>query len=515
MFLCSLPTRMPWLAKVVRWIGGVISVTLYRSPLGTSYSTSFLVHVTLILVLACVTSPTDVRQRPRTLTVLPGTAEDPRAPIVESASNEGDRQATVGSAGFQTNEPQFSEFAGVRPGTGAVALDLTGLVIATDPVLVAEGTAASTPREGSRGASGTNLLLPVGGPGIGSGLEGRGKGQRPGLARSRGGSAESEDAVGRGLAWLAAHQRKDGAWRFNHEDGPCRGLCANPGSNGSTTAATGLALLPFLGAGEVGQGSPYKEHVERGLYYLTSRLIINSHGGDLQEGTMYGQGIAGLALCEAYAMTGDATLKVPAQKAIEFICDAQHAAGGWRYAPGLPGDTTVLGWQLMALKSARMAGLDVPRSAFYKAEKFLDSVQTEKGSFYGYMKPGKLPTSTAVGLLMRMYSGWRREDPRLARGAEYLEKLGPSKNDVYFNFYASQMLNHFGGDGWKAWNLQLRDRLIATQARHGHEHGSWYFVHEHGEAGGRLYTTAMCLLTLEVYYRYLPLYGSKPVEEEF
>jgi hypothetical protein len=502
-------------ARFVRWLGCTVRAGVYRSPLGSSYSISFLVHVALILALAAMTAPTHVAPRPRTLTVLPGTVDDKPAVLVEQAPSGGGQQATAGSVTTDADEPQIAGLAGPVPGAPVAGPDAAGLTIAADPVLVAEGTAPHTSREGSRRMGGPNLLLPVGGPAVGSGLEGRGKGQRPGLARGRGGSDESEDAVRRGLAWLAAHQRPDGAWRFNHEDGPCRGLCANPGSNGSTTAATGLTLLPFLGAGETGQGSPYKEHVERGLYYLTSRLIVTSHGGDLQEGTMYGQGLAALALCEAYAMTGDATLKFPAQKAIDFICDAQHQAGGWRYAPGLPGDTTVLGWQLMTLKSARMAGLDVPRSAFYRAEKFLDSVQSEKGAYYGYMKSGKQPTPTAIGLLMRMYSGWRREDPRLAQGVEYLQKLGSSKNDVYFNFYASQTLHHFGGDGWKAWNLQLRDRLIATQVRHGHEHGSWYFAHEHGEAGGRLYTTAMCLLTLEVYYRYLPLYGSKPVEEEF
>ncbi|MCY2991689.1 MAG: hypothetical protein NTY19_28020, partial [Planctomycetota bacterium] len=205
----------------------------------------------------------------------------------------------------------------------------------------------------------------------------------------------------------------------------------------------------------------------------------------------------------------------PAQKAIDFICNAQQAGGGWRYAPGQPGDTTVFGWQLMALKSARLAGLNVPRSHFYLCEKFLDHVQSEKGAGYGYMKTGKQPSPTAVGLLMRMYLGWGQDDPRLARGVEYLQKLGPAPNDMYFNFYVSQVLHHYGGDGWNKWNQKLRDRLIATQSRHGHEHGSWYFQDQHGQAGGRLYTTAMCLLTLEVYYRYMPLYGQRPVEEEF
>ena len=124
------------------------------------------------------------------------------------------------------------------------------------------------------------------------------------------------------------------------------------------------------------------------------------------------------------------------------------------------------------------------------------------------------PVPTAVGLLARMYLGWPREDSRLARGVYYLEKLGPSRTDMYFNYYATQVLHHYEGSGWHAWNTTLRDRLVATQSRRGHEHGSWYFHDEHGQSGGRLYTTAMCVMILEVYYRHMPLYGRRAVEAD-
>ncbi len=348
----------------------------------------------------------------------------------------------------------------------------------------------------------------------GGGFEGRTKTARARLVGQRGGTPGSEDAVARGLAWIAAHQRPDGSWWFDHRDGVCGGLCRDPGSVGSTTAATGLALLPFLGAGEVGEGSQYQKVVDDGLYYLRSRLLVTSLGGDLQEGTMYAQGIAAIALCEAYAMTQDESLRSAAQLAVDFICHAQHEAGGWRYFPGQPGDTTVLGWQLMALKSARLAGLDVPVDVFHRAEQFLDSVQRDGGAVYGYQKPDKVPVPTAVGLLARMYLGWPREDSRLARGVGYLDKLGPSRTDMYFNYYATQVLHHYEGAGWDAWNTTLRDRLVTTQSRRGHEHGSWYFHDEHGKSGGRLYTTAMCVMILEVYYRHMPLYGKRAVERD-
>jgi hypothetical protein len=359
-----------------------------------------------------------------------------------------------------------------------------------------------------------DLLVVTGSRMRGGGYEGRDPDSRANLVQTRGGTPASEDAMARGLAWLAAHQRPDGSWRFDHRGGACGNACGNPGTVASTTGATGLVLLPFLGAGETREDSQYRELVERGLYYLTSRMIMGRHGGDLQEGTMYAQGIAAIALCEAYAMMQDQTLRSPAQAAIDFICNAQHEQGGWRYYPGQPGDTTVYGWQIMALRSAKLAGLRVPDQVLVRAEQFLDSVQEQQGVYYGYMAPGRQPAPTAIGLLSRMYYGWEQNDPRLAAGVQYLMTLGSSRTDMYFNYYAHQVMHHYEGPDWEAWNRELRDRLIATQSRRGHEHGSWYFHDQHAESGGRLYTTAMCVMILQVYYRYMPLYGRAAVDDD-
>jgi len=357
-----------------------------------------------------------------------------------------------------------------------------------------------------------DLLQPVRTAVRGGGYEGRDPQSRARLVRTRGGTAASEDAMARGLAWLAAHQRRDGSWRFDHRDGACGGMCANPGTHASTTAATGLALLAFLGAGETTPQSQYLSLVERGLYYLVNRMIRGPHGGDLQEGTMYAQGIATIALCEGYALLQDESLREPAQAAVDFIVAAQHEQGGWRYYPGQPGDTTVFGWKIMALNSARLAGLEVPQEVLQRGVAFLDLVQEDDGAYYGYLSAGQSPGPTAIGLLARMYYGWARDDPRLEQGVRYLEELGPSRTDMYFNYYAHQVMHHHEGPGWDAWNGALREHLIATQSRQGHQNGSWYFEDPHAESGGRLYTTAMCVMLLQVYYRYLPLYGSAAVE---
>jgi len=347
----------------------------------------------------------------------------------------------------------------------------------------------------------------------GGGLQGRGTAARAKLVEIRGGNEASEAAVGRALRWLMAHQLDDGSWRFDLTMCPqCRGACRNSGDLETSTAATGLALLCFLGAGQTHVDGEYQDTVNKGLYYLTSQMILTEHGGDLHQGTMYAQGIATIALCEAYGMSGDPALKNFAQQAVDFIVYAQHGRGGWRYHPGQPGDTTVTGWQLMALKSATLAGLDVPSPTLELVRHFLDSVQSGGGAFYGYQRSAKEPTNTAIGLLCRMYLGWPHDHDALRRGVEYLAYEGPSPDDMYHNYYTTMTLHHYEGPSWPIWNEKMRDYLIETQDRDGHEAGSWHFDHQHAERAGRLYNTAMATMILEVYYRYMPLYSTDVLE---
>lgn len=360
-------------------------------------------------------------------------------------------------------------------------------------------------------ASGTE---PVGGFG------GRDPASRGKTAGERGGNKKSEAAVERGLNWLAAHQRKDGSWCFNLNEPPCNGMCRNSGDAPSTTASTGLALLPFLGAGYTHLEGEHKDVVKRGLYYLSTKAIVTRgrEGISLTDGsTMYGHGIATIALCEAYGMTKDETLKALAQGAVRYIVTAQDPrGGGWRYTPGEQGDTTVTGWQLMALKSAQMAKLEVPSPTLSAVRKFLDGVQYDRGSRYGYqtanMRAPDHENTTAVGLLCRMYTGWRREKPQLYRGIKHLHRWGPSRNNMYYNYYATQVMFHWGGAEWEAWNDPMRDYLISHQSTESHESGSWHFPDPmYGDHGGRLYNTALAIMMLEVYYRHLPLFGEEAV----
>jgi hypothetical protein len=279
-----------------------------------------------------------------------------------------------------------------------------------------------------------------------------------------------------------------------------------------------MGLLPFLGAGQTHKEGEYKKTVERGLSYLIANMKLGNGMGDMWDagGQMYSHGLASIALCEAYAMTNDPGLLQPAQMALNYIVYAQDpVGGGWRYKPKQAGDTSVVGWQLMACKSGHMAYLKVPRRTILGATKFLDFVQADNGAKYGYTVPAQGPATTSVGLLCRMYLGWKQDNPSLKAGVEFLHKLGPT-NNMYYNYYATQVMRHYGGEFWEVWNGKLRDRLVKAQDTKGHAKGSWYFPKEPwAERGGRLYCTSMATMILEVYYRHLPIYGKQAAEEEF
>jgi len=233
---------------------------------------------------------------------------------------------------------------------------------------------------------------------------------------------------------------------------------------------------------------------------------------------MYSQGLAGIVLSESYAMTQDRRLQLPAQAALNYIMAAQDpAGGGWRYSPKQAGDTSAVGWQLMALKSGHMAFLQVSPLTIKKAVEFLNTVQQDDGAAYGYSDPGNGAATSAVGLLCRMYLGWKKDHPALQRGVDRLAKMGPSK-DLYFDYYATQILHHLEGDRWVSWNTRMRDMLVNSQAKRGHEAGSWYDGVDGGHgahAAGRLYCTSLATMILEVYYRHLPIYGKGSVDEDF
>jgi hypothetical protein len=347
------------------------------------------------------------------------------------------------------------------------------------------------------------------------GFGGRSGATREQMLKEGGGNTASEAAVARGLIWLIEHQAPDGHWSLDHfnQYGHCN--CTGRGMS-YDVAATAFGLLPLLGAGQTHRPAPgekghkYAKNVERALKYL---MLKQNAQGDFGGG-MYSHGLATIAVCEAYGMTSDPSLQRSAQRAINFIVSAQSDNGGWRYTPRSGGDTSVVGWEVMALKSGQMAGLEVPSRTLAGATRWLDSVASPDGGGYGYTEPADGPSAmTAVGLLCREYLGWGPRNPGLQAGVNKLKQLPPkAAGTMYYTYYATQVMHHMGGEAWAFWNPRVRDLLISRQDQgttpgHPHQRGSWDPKGDaHGNAGGRIMITSLSLLTLEVYYRHLPLY---------
>ncbi len=334
------------------------------------------------------------------------------------------------------------------------------------------------------------------------------------LLKRMGGTDASEAAVARGLVWLKNHQLPDGSWNFNHVSSP-RCDCSMPGRmENNPYAATAMAVMAFLGAGKTHETGEYQLEVRYGLDFLLAQGIRVGKGiryyGELSgPATYYTHGLVTIALSEAYAMTGDARLRPAVTGAVEFLADTQDYGGGWRYFPGQPGDTSVVAWQLMGLKSAQFSRITVPQKVFSGVDRFLISVSSMRGSQYAYLPDrnnSPTPSMTAAGLLCKMYLGAKENHGGMRAGIRFLDQHGPEPDGMYYNYYATQVLHHWGGPEWDRWNNVMREHLIRTQIREGHATGSWDIADRHGYVGGRVYMTTLALLTLEVYYRHLPLY---------
>ena len=358
------------------------------------------------------------------------------------------------------------------------------------------------------------------------------------LLREYGGNESSESAVNKALKWIALHQVKggdgDGGWTFQHNL-VCRGACGDPGEAAyakSFNAATAMALLPFLGAGQTHLAGDYKETVRRGFLFLARNGKPTNSGGmqmmDFRDGAgnLYSHGLVTILLCEAYAMTEDPALMGPAQAALNFTFYSQSQSdGGWRYTPQSTevSDTSATGWHVMAMKSGYMGHLIVPPAAVKGSINFLDRVGSNQGSLYGYTEKitsvGAAPACTAIGLLCRMYTGWDKSHPGIQAGVKNLVQIGVNKKDIYYNYYAAQVLRHFGGPDWDKYNVELRDWLVQGQSTTTGSVGSWHFPdsqsHRGPLEGGRLASTSFATMILEVYYRHMPLYANNASEEDF
>ena len=472
-----------------------------------AWAISMLVHVVALLIMALIAGESGQVEKPTVITSSTSEEEEEFSEFEEEDMPE------------ETPEEVTDPVADVMV-TTEVAVEPVDVVALADDLDAAPLSVELTDF-GSETAPASDMMSTIGAiGGTGGGLGGRANAAK--MAAASGGGGDTEQAVDAALKWIAVHQMPDGGWSFDLEACPsCMGKCSHGGKTlkADRTGATAMALLPFLGRGYTHREGPYKKQIEGGIGFLVQRAIAGKGKVYDGSGNLYSQGLAGIVLSECYAMSQDNRLAAPTQAVLDFIMAAQDPnGGGWRYSPRQAGDTSAVGWQIMALKSGNMAYLRVNPLTVKKAVEFLDFVQSDYGAAYGYLdKSSPSPTRSAVGLLCRMYLGWKKDHPPLVEGVTRLAKKGPDE-DLYYDYYATQIMHHMEGEMWLSWNNKMKGMLLKTQSKKDHEAGSWYEGVEGGHgahAAGRLYCTSLATMILEVYYRHLPIYKNQTVKEEF
>ena len=364
-------------------------------------------------------------------------------------------------------------------------------------------------------------------------------------------SKKTEAAVERGLAWLVRHQELDGRWSGDRFTDRCRLYFQKKCQVGARlgdwdVGMTGIALLAFYGAGYRPTGGRHKDAVLRAQVYTAARQWADGDfggQGDLIGG--YTRPIATIALAEAYGTTRDDEYRERTRRSVAHIIRIQYEDAGWRYrlSGQFPGDTSVTGWAAWAIATARKVGVPVDPMGLEGANSLIDrfsSFVKEDEEFYNhdpryYFDVGRgqsfehftgynareetRPPMTAIGLICKIFMGRQRSHPycigaanRLLRSIpEYDEQRNKIKYTTgaeypcYYWYYGSLAMYQMGGRFWRRWSRPLLTEGVPNTQVQGEEcaDGSWD-SRNLDSIGGRVYTTAMCVLTLETFYRYLP-----------
>ena len=326
------------------------------------------------------------------------------------------------------------------------------------------------------------------------------------VIKQLGGSDATEKAIIAAIEWLSKVQEKDGRWdtrKFQAE-------------TDYDVGGTALALLCYYGWGaRHDRPGKYQNNVKKALEWLLAQQ--REDGSLARRGMMYSHAIAAIALCEAYGITKDDNIKSSALAAIEYTISSQHQErGGWRYSPGQDSDTSVTGWQLMALHSARMAGLELPEKPFDLARRWLDFAGGgEHGGLYGYQSPSDISRAmVATGMFCRQLDMVPPSSPKMIESAELMKRYPIRDNnpDLYYIYYGTLALYQHQGPIWQQWNNNLKRILPDIQIKSGSLAGSWNLSRSNTKGGGRIASTTLAILSLEVYYRILPMYGFRGEE---
>lgn len=302
---------------------------------------------------------------------------------------------------------------------------------------------------------------------------------------------EMRQAIDRGLAYLAQVQAEDGSYGAQRY--------------GRNVGITALAGLAFMADGHLPGRGRYGENVERALEFVLSQATESGLiAADTSHGPMYGHGFATLFLGEVYGQTHDPRVREVLLKAVRLIVNTQNDEGGWRYHPvPVDADISVTICQVHALRSARNAGLSVPRQTIDRAIEYVRACQNPGDGGFRYMlnTGGSAFPRSAAGVATLYYAGVY-EGEEIDRALDYLQdsrdriRYQSGSHYFYGHYYASQAMFLAGGDHWRQWFPEIRDELVTSQ----NEDGSWSSNH------GDDYATAMCILAMQKPNRLLPIF---------
>lgn len=471
----------------------------------TTWGLSLILHAALLAMLLPTTTPeepkrsptpVEIRWIPRPVAKTPDPpAAPPADPVVEAPPPE--PLPTVDDPPPVPEAPRTLEPATPEPAE-------------EDPSEI--GLAGATP------STGESTERAPSGP-----FESRGKG-RVAAIRRYGGTEATERAVEAGLRWLIGHQDADGSWSPDGFQLHCEGrTCRGSGFPEYRVGITGLATLALLASVDgLSSDPPSATAIRKAVDFLVSSQDDRGCYGPRKGNYMYNHAIATFCIAEAAALTRDERLRRSAERGLAFSAEAQQPGGGWDYtsARTLRNDLSITGWQVMAIQAARGAGAFFPDEMEQRVRRFVRRAAPASGwATYADRGIGEGRggvSIAAVAMLSKLYLGWSPGSPEMARTAEILVRSPPNDGDrvdwertfqsSYYWYYATLALFHVGGDAWEAWNVWIQRTILPLQRTTEHREGSWDpDPNWLGAAGGRVATTALNVLTLEVYYRYAPL----------
>jgi hypothetical protein len=301
-------------------------------------------------------------------------------------------------------------------------------------------------------------------------------------------SPEAEQAIGKGIAFLAKNQNDDGSWGQRYQP-----------------AVTALSLMAFMVKGYFPERGQHGAQLDRAVAFLLRQGEKNSGYFGTSRHGMYEHGLATLALSEVWGMADRDGVRDALKRAVLIILGAQNGEGGWRYHPQpIDADISVTVMQIVALASAQEAGILVPAPVIRKAVRYVKSCQNEQSGGFGYQRGGGRVrfSSTAAGVMSLLMCGERKSDA-VDRGLAWLERQPDGvfeKTNFYFygHYYAIQAMYQAGEGHYQGWYPRIQKALLAKQR----DDGSW----SGGSESHPAYGTSMAILILGVPYRFLPIY---------